>query len=108
MAKISLDVQNEGEETYSAYPPTIIVGNLFIGERFIEPQGPCKIVNETNGFSCTMEFNPRESQFGLINRKKGNKVNHMTATIKDANDKVHYRIEGNYYEKLDLINEETG
>lgn len=32
----------------------------------------------------------------------------MTATIQDAEGRVHYRIEGNYYERLDLINEKTG
>ena len=32
----------------------------------------------------------------------------MTATIEDANGQVKYRIEGNYYEKLDMIEEKTG
>lgn len=35
-------------------------------------------------------------------------MNYLTATIEDAKGNVHYRIEGNYYEKLDLVHEKTG
>ena len=37
-----------------------------------------------------------------------NGINQMSATIEDSQGRIHYRIEGNYYEKLYLINENTG
>lgn len=109
VAEITLNVKGVGEERYSAYPPSITVGNLFVGETFIEPQGPCKVVNETNGFICRMEFLPRKASLGLRKKEdREKKPNQMRAWIEDSAGRVHYRIEGNYYEKLYLINEKTG
>ena len=69
VANISLNVRGVGEEEFTSVPPTIVVGNLFAGKTFIEPQGAATIKNETNGYTCEIEFLPRKAQFGLIDKK---------------------------------------
>ena len=74
-----------GEENYSVQPPSIIVGNLFVGEKFIEPYGECVIKNETNGYVCKMNFLPRPSKFQMMSKEdRQKKTNSMSATIEDA------------------------
>ena len=39
--------------------PNLVVGNLIVGGRYVEPQGPCKIINETTGDICEIDFKYR-------------------------------------------------
>ena len=46
-----------------SHNPPLVVGNLIMGERFTEPQGPCKFENLETGEVCTLEFKPRGGWF---------------------------------------------
>jgi hypothetical protein len=43
------------------------VGNLIIGERYIEPYGKVHIKNKTTGDTCETEFKARGSWFNGVN-----------------------------------------
>jgi hypothetical protein len=44
------------EEEFEFGLPTIVVGNIIIGEKYIEPAGTSFIKNLTTGESCEMNF----------------------------------------------------
>jgi len=61
--KTTLNVQKPDgtsyTEHYSSNTPMLVIGNIVIGERYAEPQGPLKVYNETTGDLCEMECKPR-------------------------------------------------
>lgn len=46
-------------ETYTSTNPYIVIGNIFIGERYCEPHGNFRIVNDTTGEFAEVEFKER-------------------------------------------------
>ena len=42
------------------YTPKLYVGNLLIGERYIEPSGKVVVKNKTTGDYCDMEYKSRD------------------------------------------------
>lgn len=77
----STKVNREGEELlgnkfieeYSFSNPKVLIGNLIIGETFIEPQGSIEVMNHSNGERADLEFKPRswistnkDQVFGVI------------------------------------------
>ena len=46
-------------EIYHQNTPMLVIGNIIIGERYVEPQGHSKITNQTNGDVCEIEFKGR-------------------------------------------------
>ena len=82
--KLSLNsskVNREGEELlgnkfveeYSFSNPKVLIGNLIIGETFIEPHGSIEVMNHSNGERAELEFKPRswistnkDQVFGVI------------------------------------------
>ena len=39
----------------------LVVGNLILGDRYIEPHGSCKISNKSNGDTCEIIYRPRDT-----------------------------------------------
>lgn len=95
----SLAGSEKKSERYIISQPKMMVGNVIIGEIYLEPFGSSTVVNHDTGESAEFEFRAR----------KWNSKNHhfTTCTIKDSNGVEKYRIEGNYYESMHLINLET-
>lgn len=58
--------------------PKLIVGNLIIGERFIEPSGPCSITNKETGDTCEVVYKTR----GVWSTSEKDK-NYVSAVIKN-------------------------
>lgn len=54
-----LFLKDGSSEVIEGYPPMLVVGNLFIGDRYCEPQGPSKVENRTTGDVCFMDFKTR-------------------------------------------------
>lgn len=46
-------------ENYSYDNPRVVVGNLIIGDMYLEPQGTVTINNHDSGEKCELEFKPR-------------------------------------------------
>ena len=86
-------------EEYSFDCPKIVVGNMIIGETYVEPQGPTIVENHTTGEKCELEFKTR----GWTSKNK----DIVTGDVKDVKGKVRYKLEGKYTEKIELINCET-
>ena len=93
---ISLDLGEGKVEKYRFKRPKIVVGNLVLGERYIEPYGEATIVNVETNEECVIDFLPR-------NKAKGE--DKLTAEVKDVSGKVAYRLKGNYNDSVRLIDE---
>lgn len=95
MATINLFVgPNKVKETYKAKSPTIVVGNLFVGERFVEPQGEALITCEDTGDRAEIKFKKR----GITSTKKDE--NYVKVSVKNKHGEECYTIEGKYTEDL--------
>ena len=70
----------------------MIVGNLIIGERYVEPQGAANLKNITTGDTCEVIFKERGWS------TKSNEINSLKAIIKDKNGLERYMIFGRYTE----------
>lgn len=46
-------------EEYEGQMPMLVVGNIIVGERYAEPQGPSKITNHTTGHVCLLDYKAR-------------------------------------------------
>jgi hypothetical protein len=81
---------SQAEDVYQFSMPTIVVGNLMVGEKYIEPSGEAWIKNLTTGDSCDLKFIPRS---GWIVKEK-DKYN-ATAVVKDSSGVERFKIAGN-------------
>ena len=54
------------KESYVLKTPKLTVGNLLIGERYIEPTGSVKIENTSNGDTCILEYKARSWVGGVL------------------------------------------
>ena len=78
------------------------VGNLIMGERYIEPQGKTVIKNEITGEVCEIDFKTRGKWF---NSQDG--VGKIMADVKDSSGKLIIRISGNYTGKVEMFDART-
>ena len=74
----------ENREHYKKKDPTLVVGNLFVGERYVEPQGACTITCEQTGDRAEIMFKQR----GFITNKADE--NYVMATIIDRSGKERF------------------
>lgn len=56
-----------------------MVGNLFMGERYMEPQGIQKITNNNNGYTCESEYKARNTFYAT----KEQDMNFVSSVIKN-------------------------
>lgn len=75
------------------------VGNLIIGERYIEPTGSSLIVNQTTMETCTVQYKSR-------GWSKQNSCN-IVAEIKDASGELKILLKGQYTGKITATDVET-
>ena len=80
----------------------MIVGNIMIGERYVEPQGQASIKCENTGTFADINFKTR----GWMS--KSEEVNAVTAKIKNQFGEIKYEIFGKYTEELFYKDLETG
>ena len=78
-------------EKYQLNPVCLVVGNLMMGERYIEPQGGCKLINKTTGETCDVEFKQRSTW-----TTKEEDKNYVTVKIFDSFGNMKYIVEGKY------------
>ena len=76
----------------------MVVGNLVMGERYIEPQGTATILSVNTGDECVITFKPR-SMFS-------NSMHEIVAEIKDPVGNVVYTLEGNFTESIRLFDKD--
>jgi hypothetical protein len=86
--------ENRAKETYKAKSPTIVAGNLFVGEKYVEPQGEAFITCDETGDRADISFNKR----GIIASKKDE--NYVKVIIKNSHGHECYMIGGKYTEQL--------
>ena len=72
----------------------MVVGNILIGSRYVEPQGTASVACEETGTTSEMEFKER----GWITND--DELNYVKAVIKDKDGIETYTIEGKFTEKL--------
>lgn len=85
-----------------AKSPTIVAGNLFVGERYVEPQGDAFITCNETGDRADVVFKKR----GIISSKKDE--NYVQVIIKNKQGQECYMIEGKYTEQLTAKDLRTG
>jgi hypothetical protein len=85
-----------GPEQYSVARPKMVVGNLVIGERYIEAQGSSIVMNATTNETCTLDF----LQGGWSNKTK----NGISGQVKDSKGQLVYQISGKYTDKIVATN----
>ena len=85
-----IKLQSEGQEVenFSFESPKTIIGNLIIGETYIEPQGMTEVINYKTGEKCQLDFFQR----GWISSNK----EAVLGVIKDAQGKARYHLQGKY------------
>lgn len=86
-------------EDYSFDNPKMMIGNLIIGDTYVEPQGATEIVNHSTGERCDLEFKPR----GWTSQNKDS----VFGEVRDSNGVPKYQIVGKYSQSMDVINVET-
>lgn len=84
-----LKLPNGSTETYISNDPMMVVGNLFVGKLFIEPQGAAQMTCQDTGVTCQVEYRARSGW-----TTKPENENYVTATIKDARGIEVYKIQG--------------
>jgi hypothetical protein len=103
----SSKINREGEELlgnkfieeYSFSNPKVLIGNLIIGETFIEPQGSIEVMNHSTGERAELEFKTR----GWISTNK----DQVVGVIKDSSGAISYHLKGKYTSSLDAFRPET-
>jgi len=91
---ITLKLPDGRKETYSFLFPSMVVGNLMIGTRYIEAQGKGTIINENLGISCDFEFHPRAWTSNYY-------TNRVDMTVKDSFETAVVKIEGYHTSKIE-------
>lgn len=89
---LTLFAGETGKEYYEIGSPKTAIGNLIIGETYIEPLGTSEVVNHMTGEKAICEFPGR----GFFSSAK----DIVKITIKDANDQAQYEINGCYSDVL--------
>ena len=81
----------------------LVIGNIIIGERYAEPQGPFIMTNTTTGDICEADIKPR----GTWNTKEEDKQ-YISAVIKNKDGQVKYTLSGRYTKEINATEVETG
>jgi hypothetical protein len=89
-----------GKELYNIGSAKTAVGNLIIGETYIEPLGTCEVVNHTTGEKAHCEF-PGRGYFSSAKEV-------VNITVKDANGQARLEITGRYHDVLEMKDLENG
>lgn len=89
-------------ETYRFKEPNIICGNIFMGSRYVEPQGQGVIQCEQTGDIAEVNFKTR----GWT--KSAKDENFVQVVVKNGMGKACYSIEGKYTEKLIATDLQSG
>lgn len=76
-----------------------MIGNLIIGDTYLEPQGPSEIVNVDTGDRVDFDFK--------IRGWSGKNKDALVGIVKDAKGVAKYQISGKYSENFELKNLET-
>lgn len=97
---LTLSLDNDEKEVYTIKNPKNVIGNLIIGEMYVEPAGTCEVINNTTGEKALIEFAGRGY---FSSQKDGIKI-----TIKSASNDSMYEINGQYTDTLELKNLSTG
>mmetsp|Transcript_4398 Transcript_4398/g.7459 ORF Transcript_4398/g.7459 Transcript_4398/m.7459 type:complete len:267 (-) Transcript_4398:288-1088(-) len=82
-------------ERYLIYTPKLYIGNLVMGERFIEPNGLVTIRNVDTGEECDMNFKPRSG--GYFSKQESES---FEAQVKDKFGQRKYVVEGRYTDMI--------
>jgi hypothetical protein len=102
-SEVHLKLPNGKRETYLSKEPMMIVGNLFMGTTYIEPQGQQVITSQDTNISCSIEYRARSGW-----TTKPEHENYVTAVIRDRYGKDCYMIAGRYTKELSGIDLRTG
>lgn len=98
-------IDNHGAitETYHFKEPTVVCGNIFVGSRYVEPQG-------TTSIRCDQTSDTAEIVFKERGWTKNEKDQHFVKVeVKNGMGELCYKIEGKYTEKLvatDMLSKE--
>ena len=84
------------KETYTMSNPKICVGNLIIGERYIEPQGPALIENKWTGDTCALDFKIRG---GWLSTQAAN-IHAVEGVVRNAEGQEKFRLTGKYSSEI--------
>ena len=85
--------------------PKLVVGNLVIGERFIEPSGPVIMKNIDTGDTCEMVYKSR----GTWSTPEKDR-NAVSAVVKNEKGEIRFTLEGRYTTEIigtDVKNQST-
>ena len=90
------------KETYVLNTPKLNVGNLIMGERYIEPSGTVEIKNTSTGDTCSLTYKNRGGFF-----TNSDNINAIDGVIKNSDGKPVFRIFGKFTDKIEAQNLET-
>ena len=90
------------EEHYECREPDMVVGNLVMGERYVEPQGMGTVTCRQNGNSAEVKFKAR----GWTT--KTDDLMTVKAVVRDAMNRERYVITGSYVGDLVAKDMRTG
>jgi hypothetical protein len=89
-------------EHYLLNTPKLNVGNLIMGERYIEPSGKITCENQTTGDSCVLDFKSRGGMFSSADT-----TNAVEGIITDTSGKKRIKLFGKFTTKLEAIDLQT-
>ena len=95
----ALKDEEQNFEDYSFENPMVLVGNLILGEMYIEPQGKVEVVNHCNSERCELEFKAK----GWTSKN----INSILGVIKDEDGKARYHLTGKYTENFEVVDLES-
>ena len=81
-------------ETYRFKEPNVVCGNIFVGQRYVEPSGTTLIRCDQTGDVAEVNFKER----GWTKSEKDE--NYVKVNVKNGMGEVRFTIEGKYTEKL--------
>lgn len=96
---LSLFHKSPEEELYTFTNPKIMVGNLIIGDAYIEPTGACSVTNHKTGETAEIDFKAR----GWTAKSR----DIVSAVIKDSKGVKKFTLQGKFTEALSLTNLDT-
>lgn len=102
LTTVDLILGDGTKEQYKIKDPSLVIGNLFVGERYVEPQGQSLVTCEQTGDRAEITFKER----GFISKKADE--NSVSAVVKDRNGKECYTVQGKYTERLVATEVATG
>lgn len=85
--------KDENKETYVLNTPKLNVGNLIMGERYIEPSGTVLLENKMTGDTCTLTYKSRGGFF-----TNNDNINAIEGIIKNNKGEPKYKIFGKFSE----------